>query len=118
MARQRNFKEEYRRRIARAEARGLTRKQARGHGGDALKRSPPTVQSSPIYTTEKLAQGYISRLGSNRRAKLVAVFEDGSTVIAGKKGGMRPEELLDQDVLDVMHEKRQKYTRGQAGTGT
>ena len=45
MAKSRDFKAEYRRRIARAESRGLTRSQARGHArpGEAWVRAKPTL---------------------------------------------------------------------------
>ncbi len=122
MARQRDYRAEYRARIARAEARGLSRKAARGHAGDILKRTPPTAHASAIYTTEAGARGYVSRLGANRKAKLVAVFDDGRTaVVAGKKGGMKPKSLRDymsQDEMDAFAEARLRYARQQAGAGT
>lgn len=123
MARQRNYREEYRRRLARAEALGLSRKQARGHGGDVPKRlaGPPPVQSSAVYTSEKLVKAYIDRLRRDRRVKLVAVYDDGTTAtIYGKKkaasaGGLS--DYLDQEQLELLAEKRERYKKAQAGTG-
>ena len=117
MARQRDYRAEYRARLERAEARGLSRKEGRGHAGDILKRTAPTAHASPIYTTEAGARGYVARLGGNRRAKLVAVFEGGGTsVIGGKKGGMSKEAMRRYmaEGLGDFEQQRQRYRTARA----
>lgn len=119
MARQRNYRQEYLARLARAEARGLTRKAARGHAGDILKRTPPGTHASPVYTTERGVSGYMARLGESRKAKLVAIYEDGSSsVIGGKKGGMSKEAMLRylREGLEDFEQHRQRY-RERAAAG-
>lgn len=105
MARARNYKLEYQRRIQRGIERGLTRKQARGHAGDILKRTPPTPQASPVLDRQGEVTGYLARLSGDRRAKLQVTFEDGTTAtIGGKKGGQRANGLRDHlvDLIDEL----------------
>lgn len=76
MARQRNFKAEYERRLAKAAARGLSRSQARGHAraGEAPIRKPKTIKSD-----EKL------------EAALKALRQTGNQASAAKEAGVAPE---------------------------
>lgn len=104
--RQRDYAREYRARIARGQALGLTRKQARGHGGDRPKRAsaPPQPQASPQYTREGLTSSYLARLGDNRRAKIEVTFADGTrAVIGGGKGGQQASGLRDY-LADLIEE--------------
>ena len=121
MARQRNYRAEYVARLQRAEARGLTRKEGRGHAGDLLKRTPPTAHASPIYNTERGAKGYVSRLGANRRVKIQAVYDNGASVtVLGQRGGQRAA-TIGQEELDLLAEQKRRGGSGraahQAGAG-
>lgn len=77
MARQRDFKTEYARRIASAKARGLSRSQARGHArtGEAQIKGPKTK------TDERL------------EAALKRLRETGNRTLAAKSGNIAPERL-------------------------
>lgn len=125
MARTRDFRAEYRARLARGEARGLSRKAARGHAGDILKRTPATAHGSQVYPTLAAARGYISRLGANRRVQLVALYSNGgSAVVQGRhssrRGGMTKAGMLRSMTEDYMRDfvDANKRYRAQAADGT
>ena len=75
MARQRDFRSEYQRRIANAAKRGLTRSQARGHA----RSSEAPLRAKPIAGDEKL------------EAALRLLRETGRQGAAAKRAGVAPE---------------------------
>jgi hypothetical protein len=76
---------EYRHRIEKGMALGLTRAQARGHGAEAKVHGP---QASRGKTAQGVI-GYVSQLRDDRQVKIAVTMQDGSTVIVFDHGGIR-----------------------------
>jgi hypothetical protein len=78
MARQRDFKAEYQRRVARAAAKGLSRSQARGHA---------KAGEAPIRTRKRV------KSDDRLEAALKALRRTGTQALAAKEAGVSPERL-------------------------
>lgn len=86
--RQRDYRAEYARRIAKGLAEGKTRAQARGHGADTAKGFGVGRDISP-----QRLESYLGSLKDSRSVKLVATLADGSTreIARGKVGKLKGE---------------------------
>ncbi|HEX4737732.1 MAG TPA: hypothetical protein VH331_09230 [Allosphingosinicella sp.] len=98
MARQRDFRAEYQRRLARAQAKGFSRSQARGH---ARAGEPPLRARKPVESDDRL------------EAALKALRRTGTQSSAAKEAGVSPERLrrfLRENVLAERQGRRWRIT--------